>query len=156
MGAQETGGRERGRGVPRRSGPAAGLRYSVVPGRWAVARLEPGVGAGTPLLLPFHSVTRTAAELSVVCPEEAVPPGARAEPGWALLSLEGPFPFDQVGVLVAFLAPLAEAGIGVFALSTFDTDHVLVKHDRLGEALAALAAAGHELAGPAPDARPAG
>lgn len=120
------------------------LRYSVLPGSWAVVRFPPDTEIPASLLAPpFHSVTRTAAELSVVCPDGAVPEGARAERGWAILALEGPFPFDLVGVLAAFLVPLAEAGVGIFALSTFDTDYVLVKRERLGATLEALAAAGH-------------
>jgi len=122
------------------------LRFSVLPGSYAVLRLPPDaeVPAGA-LVPPFHSVTRTPAELSVVCPEGAVPVGARVEAGWALLALAGPFPFELVGVLSSFLAPLAEAGVSVFALSTFDTDYVLVKRERLDDALDALAAAGHGL-----------
>lgn len=124
------------------------LRFSLLPGRWAVLRLPadadvpPGV-----LVPPFHSVTRTAAELSIVCPEEAVPEGARAERGWTVLALEGPFAFELTGILASILVPLAKAGVGIFALSTFDTDYVLVKSERLDDALAALAAAGHERVG---------
>ena len=126
------------------------LRFSVLPGSWAVLRLPPDAEVPAGLLLPpFHSVTRTAAELSVVCPEASFPPGTRAETGWALLALEGPFAFDLVGILAAFLAPLATAGVGVFTLSTFDTDYVLVKRERLDDALAALAAAGHQRLGAA-------
>lgn len=124
------------------------LRFSVVPGSFAVLRLAPDAevppGALAP---PFHSVTRTPAELSVVCPDEALPEGARAERGWAILALEGPFPFELTGILASILVPLAKAGVGIFALSTFDTDYVLVKRERLDDALAALAAAGHERVG---------
>ncbi len=128
------------------------LRFSVLPGSYSVLRLPPDadVPAGV-LVPPFHSVTRTPAELSVVCPEGAVPEGARVETGWALLALAGPFPFELVGVLSSVLAPLAKAGVSIFALSTFDTDYVLVKKDRLADALDALTAAGHGLA---PDASP--
>jgi hypothetical protein len=124
------------------------LRFSVVPGTFAVLRLAPDAAVPPGVLVPpFHSVTRTPSELSVVCPDEAVPQGARAERGWAILALEGPFPFELTGILASILVPLAEARVGIFALSTFDTDYVLVKRDRLGEALAALAAAGHERVG---------
>lgn len=124
------------------------LRFSVVPGSFAVLRLPPDaeVPAGV-LVPPFHSVTRTPAELSIVCPDGAVPDGAKAERGWAILALEGPFPFELTGILASVLVPLAGAGVGIFALSTFDTDYVLVKRDRLDDALAALAAAGHERVG---------
>lgn len=121
------------------------LSFSVLPGSFAVLRLPPDADVPAGLLVPpFHSVTRTPVELSVVCPEAAVPEGARAESGWALLALAGPFPFELVGVLASILAPLAAAGVSIFALSTFDTDYVLVKRDRLEDAVAALAAAGHQ------------
>lgn len=124
------------------------LRFSVVPGAFAVLRLPPDAEVPTAVLVPpFHSVTRTPAELSVVCPDEAAPEDAKAERGWAILALEGPFAFELTGILASILVPLAKAGVGIFALSTFDTDHVLVKHDRLDDALAALAAAGHERIG---------
>lgn len=122
-----------------------GLRFSVLPGRYVVVRLAPDAPLPDGVLgPPFHSVTRTPAELSVVCPEGSAPAGAPAETGWAILSLLGPFPFSAVGVLASFLSPLAEAGVSVFALSTFDTDHVLVKGEKLAAAVAALTAAGHE------------
>ena len=92
----------------------------------------------------FVSITRTPDELSVVCPEGTVPAGVRVETGWALMKLRGPFPFDQVGVLASFASPLAAAGVSLFALSTFDTDYVLVKEERVGAAVEALRAAGHE------------
>jgi len=127
------------------------LRFSVLPGTFAVVRLPPDAelpeGA---LSAQFRSATRTATELSLVCPDHAVPDGVRAETGWAVLALEGPFPFDLVGVLAAFLVPLAAAGVGIFAMSTFDTDYVLVKREKLDVAVGALTAAGHEHVGDRP------
>ena len=111
----------------------------VEEGRWAVARLGPE--AGVPEWAAsevFCSVTRTRDELSVVCPEPAVPGGVRSEGGWALVRLEGPFPFTAVGVLDSVLAPLARAGVSIVAVSTFDTDYVLVKVVDLGRAVEAL------------------
>jgi hypothetical protein len=122
------------------------LRLTVVPGSWAVVRLAPDAAVPPGVLVPpFHSVTRTPSELSVVCPESAAPPGALVETGWALLGLVGPFPFSMVGVLSSVLGPLAASGVSIFALSTFDTDYVLVKRERLAAAISALTAAGHEV-----------
>lgn len=124
------------------------LRFSVLPGSFAVVRLPPDADVPARALAPpFHSVTRTPDELSLVCPDHAVPEGARAEPGWAVLVLAGPFPFELTGILASVLAPLAAAGVGIFATSTFDTDYVLVKKEKLDAAVAALVAAGHERVG---------
>lgn len=73
-----------------------------------------------------------------------MPEGIRIERGWVALKLEGPFPFSLAGVLAAFLEPLAEAKIPIFAMATFDTDYVLVKHEDLERARKKLAAAGHQ------------
>jgi len=93
----------------------------------------------------LFGVTRTSDELSIVCEESLVPDGVRAEQDWAALKLEGPFPFEMTGVLASFLDPLAAAKIPIFAMSTFDTDYVLVKREHLDAALQALAGAGHLL-----------
>ena len=72
-----------------------------------------------------------------------MPEGVRVERGWVALKLEGPFPFSMTGVLASFLQPLAEKKIPIFAVSTFDTDYVLVKHKDLERAKKALGATGH-------------
>jgi hypothetical protein len=97
---------------------------------------------------PFASVTRTAHELSIVCPTAWVPPADPAvlkhEPGWCCLMIDmGVLPFGLTGVLLTALGPLATAGIGIFALSTYNTDFVLVKQQKREQALQALRAAGH-------------
>jgi hypothetical protein len=120
------------------------LRFSVLPSEYAICRLGPDLPAPTWVEgSGFVSVTRTADELSIVCPAERVPSGARAERGWVLLQLHGPFPVDAVGILRAVLDPLADAAVGIFALSTFDTDYLLIRQAQLPRALQALAAAGH-------------
>ena len=100
----------------------------------------------------FFCVVRTRDELSIVCsedvcPEDYMPDAALAERGWLALKLEGPFPFSMTGVLASFLQPLAEARIPIFAISTFDTDYVLVKRENLEQEVVALGAAGHEKVG---------
>ena len=97
----------------------------------------------------FFCVVRTRDELSIVCTEDRMPEGAPTERGWLAMKLEGPFPFSMTGVLASFLQPLAEARIPVFAISTFDTDYVLIKRENLEQAVAALGAAGHEKVGEA-------
>jgi uncharacterized protein len=133
-------------------GPTAprSLTLTLLPDRFAVCRLPPGdpVPAWADAGGPFVSVSRTPDELSVVCPEANVPAGVRAEAGWRCLRFAGPFAFTEVGVLAAALGPLAAAGVGVLAVSTFDTDYLLVKADQLDSAVGALRAAGHRVDAP--------
>lgn len=105
----------------------------------AAAEVPPWAWTG-----PFVAVTRTPDELSIVCAEDAVPEAVRHESGWGALKIVGPFPFETVGVLSSIAEPLALAGISIFAVSTFDTDWLLVKAVDLDRAAAVLRAAGHE------------
>lgn len=131
--------------------PSGSLTLAVLDGELAVVRLA--ADAAVPDWLPttgFTTVSRTADELSVLCAADAVPdlgPSVPVERGWAVLKLEGPFAFTLTGILAAILVPLAEAGIGIFAVSTFDTDYVLVKQEQLDGAVAVLRAAGHTVHG---------
>jgi hypothetical protein len=93
----------------------------------------------------FCSVTRTKEELAVVCEEAAVPEGVTANRGWRMLKVHGPIPFEETGVLSAIAAPIASAGLSIFAISTFDTDYVLVKEEAIEAALLALRGAGHKV-----------
>jgi hypothetical protein len=122
------------------------LKFRVLSEKLAVCQLA----AGSPvpewaLAQGFFCVTQTAEELSIVCAESRVPAGVRVERDWVALKLEGPFPFAMTGVLTSFLQPLADAGVPIFVVSTFDTDYVLMKRDKLEAAIKALGAAGHEM-----------
>ena len=121
------------------------LRLTVLDDRLAVCKLDAAGAPPVPTPDGFYSATRTPDELSVVCRELSVPANARWEGGWRALQLEGPLEFSEVGVLASVTAPLAEAGVSVFAVSTFDTDYVLVKEGQLGTATTALREAGHEV-----------
>ena len=91
-------------------------------------------------------IARTSEELSVVCATAEVPADALArEDGWRALKVRGPLDFALTGIMARIAAALAEAGIALFALSTFDTDYVLVKEDKLEAAIAALRGAGCEI-----------
>ena|SRR5439155_6590242 len=112
----------------------------------AIVRLAPD--ADVPVWAdrgPLTSVTRTPSELSVVCAQEHVPPEVECERGWRALVVAGPLDFSLTGVLAALAQPLAEAEVPIFALSTYDTDYVLVREPQLDAAIEALAAAGHEV-----------
>ncbi len=124
------------------------LTLAVLPGRLAVCRLGPdepvpawaGDDAG-----PIVSITRTADELSIVCAEERVPADVRAQRGFRCLTVRGPLDFDALGILAALAAPLAAAGVSILAISTYDTDLLLVRAADLERAVAALTAAGHRV-----------
>ena len=88
----------------------------------------------------FFSVTRSATELSVICPQQQVPEGVEADTGWRCLKLNGPFDLDEPGVLASVVTPLADAGLSVFAVATYDTDYLLVQ--KLEQAISALETAG--------------
>jgi hypothetical protein len=126
------------------------LKFRVLEEPLAICRLASDAPIPTwALEEKFFCVARTRDELSIVCSEPActadrMPHGAAVESGWIALQLEGPFPFSMTGVLASFLQPLAEAQIPIFAISTFDTDYVLIKHKDVERALMALAEAGHK------------
>lgn len=121
------------------------LKFSLVPGSFAICRLAAnGAAPEWALRSPFFSLTRTVDELSIVCAEAQVPPDVPRESDWACLKLEGPFPFSETGILTAFVQPLSEHAIPIFAVSTFDTDYVLVKHAWVVRAIEVLKMAGHE------------
>jgi len=123
------------------------MKLILLPDELAVARLD----AAEPVPAwaeqrSLWSVTRTAEELSVVCDASGVPPDVQAERGWRCFRVAGSLDFALTGVLLAILGPLAAAKISIFAISTYDTDYVLVRGRDLGAAARALTAAGHELA----------
>src|SRR5262249_39354445 len=120
------------------------LMLASIDGVFAVCKLP----AGSPVPSwategNLFSITGTADELSIVCRQEAVPAGVVHEGDWRCLRVAGAMPFTLVGVLAALTTPLADAGISLFAVSTFDTDYLLVKVEDLERAKAALRAAGH-------------
>jgi hypothetical protein len=122
------------------------MNLTFVPGEFAVCRLPPN--AALPDVTPdtFYSVTRTPDETSLVCEESAIPDGVECEPDWRVLKVDGPLDFDLVGILAALASPLADAQISVFAISTFETDYLLVRSRDLERSIQTLTAAGHTFA----------
>jgi hypothetical protein len=105
-------------------------QYSLLelPGKFAVCRLASD--AAIPpwaFAAEFFSITRTAEELSILVPQHSAPEGVHCERDWRCLRVAGTVAFAVIGLLAGLIAPLAEAGISVFAVSTFDTDYVLAK-----------------------------
>jgi uncharacterized protein len=123
------------------------MKLSMLPGLFAMVQLPTQASIpGWALEGDFFSVTRTHEELSLVCLQANVPQGVqKIDLNWHCLKLHGPFEFSQTGVLLAVLEPLAQAQIGIFAVSTFDTDYVLVKAQDIDSAMTALRTLGHEV-----------
>lgn len=128
------------------SGTTPKVTIRALAGDYAIARLDPAVaipawadGEG------FVSIGRTEDELSIVCLAARVPADVRHDGDWAAFKFQGPFAFNETGILLSVIRPLSENGIGIFAVSTFDTDYLLVKQADVGEALPLLKAAGHTL-----------
>jgi hypothetical protein len=122
------------------------LTLFVMDGTFAICRL----GSSSPIPAwaiagPLFSITRTADELSILCDQETVPEGITCERGWRCLRVAGTMPLSVVGVLASLTTPLAEAGISVFAVSTFDTDYLLVKEADFEKAITVLQKAGHSI-----------
>jgi hypothetical protein len=122
------------------------LELSLMQERFAISRLAPT--APLPAWATqgaFYSVTRTCDELSIVVEEFRVPAGTQSQPGWRIFKVRGPFVLSEVGVVASLTAPLADASISLFVVSTFDTDYLLVTQEQLASAIVALDRAGHSI-----------
>ncbi|MGL4612266.1 MAG: ACT domain-containing protein [Trueperaceae bacterium] len=115
---------------------------TLLPDMYAICRLEPKTPVPTWATGEFVSITQTPHELSIVCAEAHVPPEIKAGRGWRTLQVEGPIDLSVIGVLASLTKPLAEAGINLFAISSYDTDYLLVENNKLSAATAALGVAG--------------
>lgn len=124
--------------------PSLHITLQPLPDTYAIARLAPASALPAWADGPgFVSITRTADELSIVCLDHRVPAGTQADRGWQALRFVGPFAFGATGIILSVIRPLSENGIGVFVVSTFDGDHLLVQQADSGRAMALLAGAGH-------------
>src|SRR6266849_5348144 len=122
------------------------LELSLLPERFAISRLAADAPIpGWATQGGFFSVTRTGDELSIDTELSRVPVDVQPQPGWRVLKVHGPFVLSEIGVLSAMASPLAEAKISLFAVSTFDTDYLLVAAGTLPAAIAALERAGHTI-----------
>jgi hypothetical protein len=123
------------------------LTLSILDGAFAICRLD----ASEPLpewalASDFFSITRARDEISIVCKQDNVPEGIRYERDWRCFRVEGPLDFSLTGILNSLTSPLASAGVSIFAISTFDTDYLLVKERDFERAVENLVAAGHIVA----------
>jgi hypothetical protein len=123
------------------------VRLARLTGSYTISRLDPsaalpGWADGT----GFVSISRSTEELSIVCPADRVPGDIRQDAGWTCYRFVGPFAFDETGIVSSVIGPLSDAGIGIFVISTFDGDHMLLKEADRARAEAILVASGHILA----------
>jgi hypothetical protein len=125
----------------------ARLPLEVLADTLAICRLPPdaSIPAWANSAGRFLTVSRTAEELSITTVQSAVPSGVRCERNYRALRVRGQLPPDLVGILLSMAEPLAEAGVSIFAISTYDTDYVLVKAKDLPAAITALRGAGHQI-----------
>ena len=121
------------------------LTVDIAPGDYTVCRLPAGTTPPVIDAAGLVSITSTPTEVSIVCPTTHAPETEDAHPGWRLLTVRGPLEFDLTGIMAALAGELAAAGVSLFAVSTYDTDHVLVKATDLERATNALREAGHEI-----------
>lgn len=121
------------------------MRLELLDGELAICRLEPGASIPAWACGELVATVRTGEELAVVCGAAAVLAGVHADRGWRALRVAGTLDLTLTGVLAAILEPLAAAEVPIFAVSSFDTDYVLVPGARLADAAAALRGAGHEI-----------
>jgi len=124
------------------------VELDLLPALFAVVRFDHGADIPDWALgSPFVSVTRTNQELSIICHEAQLPSLLEAERGFRCLGVRGPLSFSQTGILASLANPLAAAGVSLLALSTYDTDYVLVKGPSLDRAVQALTQSGHTVFG---------
>jgi len=120
-------------------------KLSLLEEKFTLHRLEADAQVpGVVLDSPFFSVTRTPDELSIVVPEGLLLSDTRTEPGWSGIKVLGPLNFGLTGILAGISTLLAEEGISIFAVSTFDTDYILVKKDSVVQAVKTLEKAGYQ------------
>jgi uncharacterized protein len=122
------------------------LSLKILPGRMAVCRFEPTAPLPDSIAeAGFYSLTRTEAELTIVCPEAHLAPGTTSEVGWRCFKVRGLLDFSEIGIIFSVTRPLAENGVSVFIISTFSTDYFMVKENDLAKAIDVLTAEGHQV-----------
>jgi len=119
----------------------------VLPGEFNIHRFESTDTVPTDILAGgFFNICRTDDELSIVCADSLPLESARCDAGWSCIKVLGPLDFSMTGILAHLTGLLAAAGISIFAVSTYDTDYVLVKTGQLTPAVAALKTGGYSFA----------
>lgn len=130
--------------------PAHSHTFHVHPERLAIARLTPDAAIPTWIRGSFQTVSRTPAELSIVCAQACVPATVTQERDKIALGIEGVVPMTTIGLLARLCSSLAESRVPVFVISTYDTDWLLVSADRFDDARLALERIGNRIVGALP------
>lgn len=120
------------------------MRLTILAETLSICRLAPEEPLPAWANGAFSAVVRTWRELSIVCAAACVPAEVHQEAGWRAFEVQGPLDFSLIGIVAGLAVPLAAARISIFVVSAFDTDYVLVREERLADAVAALKTAGHE------------
>ncbi len=124
----------------------AKLTLTLLEGAYSLVKLDPYAGIPTWAVRgEFWAVTRSGADVSVVCATDAIPDGVESTHGWRTLQLEGPISFAQTGILDSVVEPLSHAGISILAVSAYDTNFVLVRDEDIERATATLLGVGHTI-----------
>ena len=133
--------------ILKRANRPASLRLTLLAEPVALCRSESGkaIPQWTAMARAFLTISRTPTELSIVADESVVPADVDAQRGYRVLRVEGPLPLDLVGVFAALASPLAEAGVPIFPIATYDTDYLLVAGAMISQAVVTLRAAGHTI-----------
>jgi hypothetical protein len=122
------------------------LSLKILPDRMAVCRFDSAAALPDWIAeISFYSITRTDAELTIVCPETHLTPGIVSEAGWRCFQVQGLLDFSEIGIIFSLTRPLAANGVSVFVISTFSTDYLMVKDKDLAKAIDALTAEGHRV-----------
>lgn len=122
------------------------MKIAILPELFCVCRLENS--ARIPAWVresTFYSITKTTDELSIVCEQKYVPLEMKTERNFRALKVLGPLDFSLTGILSSIAGPLSEGGISIFAISTFDTDYILVRDQNLEKASVTLRIKGFEV-----------
>lgn len=120
------------------------LTFKVLEGDYSIHRLSPDSDLpSVPRGTPFSCIIQTDEEISVVCPSAIDLQAEHIDPGWSVLKVIGPLAFSLTGILADISRALSAAEISLFALSTWDTDYILIKSCDTEKAIRALTGAGH-------------
>jgi len=115
------------------------LKLTTLDGIFAICKLDKSDSIPEwATIKNVYSISRTLEELSIVCLEENVPNDITCERNWRMLKIEGPLDFNLVGILSSIIEPLAKAKISIFAISTYNTDYIMVKSKQFAQTIHVL------------------